>query len=77
MTGEEKTVIFRTWGTFLTCPARWNRAPLISVSVLTRMDFHVRRILRQTFDADVSERDRIVVTCESKESTGSNLAGVR
>ncbi len=33
--GVETTVVFRTWGTFLTCPARWNRAPLISVSVLT------------------------------------------
>ena len=28
------TVVFRKWSTFLTCSARWNRAPLISVSVL-------------------------------------------
>ena len=35
-TGVEITVVFWTWGTFLTCPARWNRAPLISVSVLIR-----------------------------------------
>ena len=33
-TGAEITVVFRTWSTFLTCSARWNRAPLISVSVL-------------------------------------------
>ncbi len=29
----ELTVVFRTWSTFLTCSARWNRAPLISVPV--------------------------------------------
>ena len=34
-TGAEITVVFWTWGTFITCPARWNRAPLISVSVLS------------------------------------------
>ena len=33
-TDAETTVIFRTWSTFLTCSARWNRAPLISVSIL-------------------------------------------
>ena len=33
-TGGEINVVFRTWGTFATCPARWNRAPLIYVSVL-------------------------------------------
>ena len=31
----EITFVFRTWGTFVTCPARWKRAPLISVSVLS------------------------------------------
>ena len=35
LTGAEITVVFRTWSTFLTCSARWNRAPLISVPVLT------------------------------------------
>ena len=35
-TGAKITVVFRTWGTFLTCPARRNRAPLISVTVLSR-----------------------------------------
>ena len=34
-TGAEITVVFWKWGTFITCPARWNRAPLISVSVLS------------------------------------------
>ena len=29
--GAEIDVVFRTWSTFLTCSARWNRAPRISV----------------------------------------------
>ena len=29
------TLNLRTWSTFLTCSARWNRAPLISVPVLS------------------------------------------
>ncbi len=35
--GAEITIDFRTWSTFLTCSARWNRAPLISVAVLSRI----------------------------------------
>ena len=44
-TGAEITVFFRPWSTFLTCSARWNRAPLISVSVLTRFADVFRRWL--------------------------------
>ena len=42
-TGAEITVVFRTWGMFLTCLARWNRAPLVSVSVLSAIP--LRKIL--------------------------------
>ena len=33
-TSPEINFVFRTWGTIPSCQARWNRAPLISVSVL-------------------------------------------
>ncbi len=36
-----------------------------------------RTDLRQAFDADVPERNRIIVTCESKETTGAIFARVR
>src|SRR5437899_813842 len=34
-TSARITVVARTWSTFLTCLARWNRAPLISAPTIT------------------------------------------
>ena len=41
-TGGEITVVFRAWGTFVTCPARWNRAPLNSAAVLSENRMNLR-----------------------------------
>ena len=51
-TGAEITVVFRTWSTFLTCSARWNRAPLIPVSVLTALQGLLLLLLSSSLFAD-------------------------
>ncbi len=66
-TGAEITVVFRTWSTFLTCSARWNRAPLISVSVLSVL------LTVPASDADDSVVARPSTTCVVITSDGQTV----
>src|SRR5216683_5192936 len=42
--GAGITVVTRTWSTFSTCSARWNRAPLISAPVLSLQTSEPHRV---------------------------------
>ena len=62
-TGAEITVVFRTWSTFSTCSARWNRAPLISVPVLSP-GRKLQMTIRSPVDHSLSELiQHPVLTC--------------